>query len=115
MSTTEPQSAAAEAHGFTVELDGLTVDYADARALDDVTMSIPAGVITGLLGRNGSGKTTLLSILASLRRPTAGQVRVNGEDPWENEYLMERICLIRESGDLLTDEKISTNLDLLAT
>src|SRR5690606_18070107 len=56
-------------------------------------------------------KTTLLSVLASMRPPSHGTVRVDGEDPFENEALMERICLIRESGDLLMDEKVKVNLD----
>ena len=39
---------------------------------------------------------------------------VDGEDPWENQRIMERTCLIRESGDLLTDERLRTNLDFLS-
>ena len=93
-----------------VELRSVRADYGSTTALDDVDLTIPAGAITGLLGRNGSGKTTMLSLIASLRRPTAGQVLVGGQDPFENEALMEQICLIRESGDVLADEKLSVNL-----
>ncbi|HLR28500.1 MAG TPA: ABC transporter ATP-binding protein [Ruania sp.] len=95
---------------LSVELSGVSVRYGRTTALRDVNLHIPAGSITGLLGRNGSGKTTLLSLLASFRRPNGGTVLVDGEDPFENQRMMERVCLIRESGDLLRDERIAVNL-----
>ncbi|HLS63231.1 MAG TPA: ATP-binding cassette domain-containing protein, partial [Ruania sp.] len=57
-----------------VRLRSATARYGSTTALDTVDVSFPAGAITGLLGRNGSGKTTMLSLIASLRRPSAGQV-----------------------------------------
>ena len=93
-----------------VRLRQATASYGSTTALDTVDVTFPAGAITGLLGRNGSGKTTMLSLIASLRRPTAGQVLVDGQDPFEDETLMERVCLIRESGDVLDDEKVAVNL-----
>jgi ABC-2 type transport system ATP-binding protein len=99
--------------GFGVQVRDLTVRYGEDAALDRLTLDIPAGSITGLLGRNGSGKTTLLSTLAAFRRPTSGQVLVDGEDPWENERVMAGTCLIRESGDVLVDEKLTATLDYL--
>jgi ABC-2 type transport system ATP-binding protein len=96
--------------GFAVQVRDLTVRYGTTTALDHLTLDVPAGAITGLLGRNGSGKTTLLSTLAAFRRPTSGTVLVDGENPWENERVMERTCLIRESGDVLRDERLSATL-----
>ncbi len=101
--------------GLDVELRDLTVDYRDTRAVDSATVRFPANTISGLLGRNGSGKTTMLSAVASLLRPTSGQVLVDGRDPYEDEQLMERVCLIRESGDVLPDEKIKVTLDFVAS
>lgn len=100
--------------GLDIELRDLTVDFGATRALEGVDLRIPAGSITGLLGRNGSGKTTLLSAIASLLRPTSGQVLVDGRDPYEDEQLMERICLVRESGDVLADEKVRRTVDFVA-
>lgn len=99
--------------GFGVQVRDLTVRYGDDTALDGVTLDIPAGAITGLLGRNGSGKTTLLSTLAAFRRPTSGRVLVDGEDPWENERVMAGTCLVREGGDVQVDERLTGTLDHL--
>jgi ABC-2 type transport system ATP-binding protein len=93
-----------------VEVRGLTVRYGRTTALHDADLTIPAGSITGLLGRNGSGKSTLASVLAAFRRPSAGTVRIGGEDPWENEALLPRIALVRESGDVLDTEALRTTL-----
>ena len=101
--------------GLDVELRDMTVDYRETRAVDAATVRFPANTITGLLGRNGSGKTTMLSAIASLLRPTSGQVLVDGRDPFEDEALMEQVCIIRESGDVVADEKIKVTLDIVAS
>lgn len=88
---------------FGVEVSDLTVRYGTTVALQDVSFRLEPGVIHGLLGRNGSGKTTLLSVLAAFRRASAGSVRVDGEDPFENARVMGGTCLVRESGDLVED------------
>jgi ABC-2 type transport system ATP-binding protein len=100
--------------GFGVEVRDLTVRYDSTVALDAVSFSIRPGVITGLLGRNGSGKTTLLSLLAAFRRRTSGTVLVDGEDPWENDRVMAGTCLIRESGDVLSDRPMRETLALVS-
>ncbi|NEK96358.1 ABC transporter ATP-binding protein [Modestobacter muralis] len=65
-------------------------------ALTDVSTSIPADTITGLLGRNGAGKTTLMQLLTGHRVPTTGQVRVLGGDPFENDAVLSRMCFLKE-------------------
>src|SRR5262245_38222275 len=52
----------------------------EIRALDDVTLAVPAGSFTLLNGPSGSGKSTLLAILGQLERPTSGQVIFQGRD-----------------------------------
>lgn len=101
------------AAGVGVEVRGLVARYGDTVALDGLDVTIEPGAITGLLGRNGSGKTTLLSILAAFRRPDAGAVLVDGEDPWENARVMGQTCLVRESGDVLTDIALGDTLGML--
>jgi ABC-type multidrug transport system ATPase subunit len=64
----------------------ITVDELTKRLRDDTTalnglnLSIPRGVIYGLLSPNGAGKTTLIRILATLLRPGTGTARVAGDD-----------------------------------
>jgi ABC-2 type transport system ATP-binding protein len=83
-----------------IELTGLGVRFGDVQALDDLTTTIPAGSITGLLGRNGAGKSTLLGTVAGFRRPSTGAVLVDGERPFESRRAMSRTCLVRDQNDL---------------
>lgn len=50
--------------------------------LDGINLHVPAGIITGLAGPNGSGKTTLLKLMAGFIKPTSGDVRLFGYDPF---------------------------------
>ena len=50
------------------------------QALCNVSFSIEAGEYVAIMGESGSGKTTLLNILASLDRPTGGELYLNGQD-----------------------------------
>jgi ABC-2 type transport system ATP-binding protein len=65
-----------------IEIEGLTKVYGSApvRAVDDVSLHVPAGSVFGFLGPNGAGKTTTIKILAGLLTATAGRVRLNGFD-----------------------------------
>jgi ABC-2 type transport system ATP-binding protein len=60
-----------------VETSALVKRYGAHAALDGVDLSVPAGSVYGLVGPNGAGKTTLLGILAGLRRPTSGSIRLD--------------------------------------
>lgn len=80
-----------------LELHDVTRTFRGHRAVDGVTLSVEEDSIVGLLGRNGAGKTTLMSLLTGQDRPTTGSVRVLGEDPWENDAVLSRMCFIRES------------------
>jgi ABC-2 type transport system ATP-binding protein len=79
-----------------ISVTGLTRRYLDQVALDDVSLTVGAGSITGLLGRNGAGKTTLLRILAGQEFPSSGSVQVLGAAPAENEDVLRRLVLVRE-------------------
>lgn len=63
-------------------LENVTFHYGDPRrkAIDDVSLAIPATGMTGLVGRNGSGKTTLLKLLQGLYAPASGRVLLDGAD-----------------------------------
>jgi heme exporter protein A len=61
-----------------IELRGLRRDFGERTALDGIDLSLATGESLVVLGPNGAGKTTLLRILATLLRPSAGEVRVLG-------------------------------------
>jgi ABC-2 type transport system ATP-binding protein len=55
-------------------------------ALADVTLTVPHGSITALVGPNAAGKSTLIKSWVAFERPPAGEVRVAGIDPWRNRH-----------------------------
>lgn len=63
-----------------IEIVGISKTYGSRPALDKVSFDVEEGDAVALIGPNGAGKTTLLRILATLLKPTAGYVRVLGED-----------------------------------
>jgi len=64
-----------------VELDNVAKRYGDTHVIDAANLSVAPGECLVLIGHNGSGKTTLMKLLLGLIRPSAGKVRVFGEDP----------------------------------
>ena len=64
-----------------VELKSVSKIFGTFSALRNVTLSLPAGTATVVLGENGAGKSTLLRLLAGLTAPTQGEVRVLGSIP----------------------------------
>ena len=64
--------------GITVE--NATKRFGDFLALDEVSIEVPDGSLTALLGPSGSGKSTLLRVIAGLERPDGGRVVISGED-----------------------------------
>lgn len=80
-----------------IEVRNLTKRYKDKVALDSVSFDVEQDTIYGFLGRNGAGKTTAMSILTAQNFATSGEVRVFGEDPYENARVLSRMCFVRES------------------
>ncbi|MGN1396869.1 MAG: ABC transporter ATP-binding protein [Streptococcus gallolyticus] len=64
-----------------LQLHHVTQKYKKHVAIDDVTLSLPAGKIIGLLGPNGSGKTTLIKLMNGLLHPTTGDIVIDGYRP----------------------------------
>ena len=62
-----------------IELVGLTKRYGSKVAVDDLTVTVRPGVVTGFLGPNGAGKSTTMRLVLGLDRPTSGIARVNGQ------------------------------------
>src|SRR5271166_2080538 len=75
--TERPQRTAA---AVAASLEGVTHRYGKTVALDNVTIAIPAGQMTGLIGPDGVGKSTLLGLIAGVRKIQTGEVRALGGD-----------------------------------
>lgn len=65
---------------FSVELDNVRFGYSDVTVLDGLSMRIPQGQMTALVGPSGAGKTTVIKLIARFFDPDGGAVRVGGVD-----------------------------------
>ena len=63
-----------------IRTDSLTREFGSVRALDGLSLDVPAGIVFGFLGPNGSGKTTTIRLLLGLIDPTSGSATVLGLD-----------------------------------
>jgi len=63
-----------------IEVQNLKMHFGGIHAVDDVSLSLATGQITGLIGPNGAGKTTLFNVIAGHYKPTSGHVYLDGED-----------------------------------
>jgi branched-chain amino acid transport system ATP-binding protein len=96
-------------------VEGLTTDYGPVRAVDDVSLEVPAGTVTSVLGANGAGKTSLLRTITGLVRPTSGRVLFDGEDitrrPVE-EIVRLGLAHVPEGRGVITELTVAENLKL---
>jgi ABC-2 type transport system ATP-binding protein len=89
-----------------IEVTGLSRRFGSLAAVDDVSFTLEADRIHGLLGRNGAGKTTLMQLLTGQDFATSGSIRVFGESPVENAGVLSRVCFIKESQKYPDDFKV---------
>ncbi|WP_282694845.1 ABC transporter ATP-binding protein [Streptomyces sp. CC208A] len=92
---------------FPVRDKGLFGPRTLKRAVDGLDLDIPPGRITGLLGLNGAGKTTTIKILATLLRPSAGTVRVDGLDTVADARAVRRRINLIAGGERMVYTRMS--------
>ncbi|AEV70913.1 ABC-type multidrug transport system, ATPase component [Mycolicibacterium rhodesiae NBB3] len=85
-----------------IELDDLRIDRGGHTVIDSISLSIPTGIITGLLGPSGCGKTTLMRALVGAQKITAGSAAVFGE-PAGARSLRRRIGYVTQSPSIYPD------------
>jgi ABC-2 type transport system ATP-binding protein len=96
-----------------IELDGLTKDYGDVLAADDLTFTVDSGEIFGYLGPNGAGKTTTIRMLLGFIKPTAGTARVLGNDIRDRRALTEAKHRIGHLSDDQAFDEQATGAEIL--
>jgi sulfate transport system ATP-binding protein len=65
---------------MAISVENVRKEFGDFVALDDVSLDVPEGCLTALLGPSGSGKSTLLRVISGLEQPDSGTIRILGED-----------------------------------
>ncbi|WP_295772554.1 ATP-binding cassette domain-containing protein [uncultured Mucilaginibacter sp.] len=95
-----------------LSIRNIVKQYAGHRALDDVSLEVPAGQIFGLLGPNGAGKTSLIRIINQITAPDSGEILFNGEKL--NQSHIERIGYMPEERGLYKKMAIGEQIVYLA-
>lgn len=73
-----------------IKVDSVTRLYGDFQAVDDVSFTISAGEIVGLLGHNGAGKTTIMKMITGFLEPTSGKITIGGKEIGEDRRLIQQ-------------------------
>jgi len=93
--------ATVDATDNVIAIRSLTRQFGSKRALDNISLSVPRGVVFGLVGANGAGKTTLIRHVLGLLKAQTGSVRVFGLDPVKEPInVLSRVGYLSEEGDL---------------
>lgn len=80
-----------------IEIKGITKDFKNTRALNNVNLTFEENKIYGLLGRNGAGKSTLLKIISNRIFTDSGSVTVDGINSMEDDRALSKIYIMSES------------------
>ena len=97
---------------LAVEVDGASFNYDGIKALNQLSLEVPAGISFGLLGPNGAGKTTLIRLLVGLLKPKSGSVRILGQTP--SRKTAQLIGYMPQLHSLYTELSVIQNVDFFA-
>jgi ABC-2 type transport system ATP-binding protein len=98
-----------------IHVEGLTKQYGQSKAIDNISFHINKGEVVGLLGPNGAGKTTTMKILTCFISATAGRASINGHDTFDEPLkVKEQIGYLPESCPLYHDMDVATYLAFTA-
>jgi ABC-2 type transport system ATP-binding protein len=97
-----------------VVMDQVSLAYGATAALAEVSLSLPAGAVVGLVGRNGAGKSSLIRCLLGLSLPKSGRIRLLGEDPCElSDAARVRLGYVPQVPELIDWMKVEQHLDYI--
>ena len=100
---------------WLIEIEDLTFRRGERLIFDRLSLKVPRGKITAIMGPSGTGKTTLLKLIAGQLKPESGRVLVDGEDVHRLKRsqvyrLRQRMGMLFQSGALLTDLNVFENV-----
>ena len=100
---------------FLAELRNVTFSYGDRAILRDVSLSVPRGKVTALMGASGGGKTTVLRLIGGQQKAQSGQVLFDGQDVGRMDVsalyaARRRMGMLFQFGALFTDLSVFENV-----
>src|SRR5436853_7520640 len=99
-----------------VAVEGVSRQFGDLTAVDDVTLQVPQGTILGVIGPSGSGKTTVIRMLTGTLEATEGSLSVLGQNPRKfSRHTRERIGYMPQHFVLYEDLTAAENLSFVAS
>ena len=107
-------TAAEAARGLSIEFRGLTKHFGPVQAVDDLSVSVEPGRVTGFLGPNGSGKTTTLRMLLGLVHPTAGTATIGDRRYQDLEHPSTTVGAVLEATSFHPARRARTHLRMAA-
>ncbi len=108
-----PAEGSSVPEGADINIDGVSFSYGATLALDDVSLTIPEGSVTALVGASGSGKSTLATLVARFADPDSGSVRIGGVDARDiaPDLLYRHVSFVLQDPQLL-DISVRDNIAL---
>ena len=104
----------ADSGSVVASLEGVSKNYGEIRALQNVDFSVRAGQVVALLGPNGAGKTTAVKLLLGLLQPNSGKARVFGGDPTNPENRMRTGAML-QVGRVPETLRVREHIDLFSS
>ncbi len=99
-----------------IEVENLIKSYDGKNVVDDISFSVKAGEIFGIVGPNGAGKTTTVESVSGLRRPDGGSISVLGLDPQRDHYeVAQRVGVQLQESRLQDKIRVHEALELYAS
>lgn len=99
-----------------IEIEDLSKNYGDKKALQHLNLKIKSGEIFGFLGHNGAGKSTTIKNLVSIIEPTSGTIKVDGLDLQEHrQEIKEKIAYVPDTPDIFLQLTAAEYWDLLTS
>src|SRR5713226_9977951 len=110
LSRTGQSTDTAKASGARLELHNLSKAFGGVRAVDDISLDVPAGAFVSLLGPSGSGKTTTLNLIAGFLTADAGDILLDGRSVADVPSHKRNIGMVFQSYSLFPHMTVAENV-----